>query len=206
VTGYKDGHGYTVGETWLDQDIEIVSSILSEPKSEPRFPENWLFQFTNLRGDFATFVGSWLKYTEDYAESLGCYSSTVYHSLTSELAHLSITQALEAYHGVKFSSHHKQDFQTKVRQLTMPHLSSLYGLIENIDDFAERVLCTRNYLTHHNPRWLKTGKVAQRAELIRLNEKLRLIYQMCVLTDLGIPSQRFGLLRRQLATQIIDYA
>jgi hypothetical protein len=35
---------------------------------------------------------------------------------------------------------------------------------------------------------------------------LRLLFQMCVLTDLGIPSDRFPRLRRQLASEIIDYA
>lgn len=205
MTGYRDGHGYDLGGTWIDQDIEIVSSILSEPTTELPFPENWLFQFANVRGDFAAFIRSWLKYTADYAEPLGCYSSTIYHSLTSELAHLSLTQALEAYHGIKYASHQKQEFQAKVKELTKLHLGSLKGLVSDVDDFAERVLCTRNYLTHHNPKWLVTNKVAQRVELIRLNEKLRLIYQMCVLSDLGVSSQRFGLLRRQLATQIIDY-
>jgi hypothetical protein len=67
------------------------------------------------------------------------------------------------------------------------------------------VLCTRNHYTHHNPKWKATGKVAERAELVRLNEKLRLLFQMCVLTDLQIPDDRFPRLRRQLATEIIDY-
>jgi hypothetical protein len=52
---------------------------------------------------------------------------------------------------------------------------------------------------------MQTGNVAERADLIRLNEKLRLIFQMCVLTDLGIPAARFNRLRRQLASEIIEY-
>jgi hypothetical protein len=48
--------------------------------------------------------------------------------------------------------------------------------------------------------------VAEKADLWRMNEKLKLLFQMCVLTDLGIPADRFSRLRRQLATEFIDYA
>jgi hypothetical protein len=87
----------------------------------------------------------------------------------------------------------------------MPHASSLSGLVANRDAFAAEVAKTRNYYTHHNPDDLATGAVAKRAELVRMNEKLRLVFQMCVLTDLGIPADRFNRLRRQLATEIMDY-
>jgi hypothetical protein len=46
---------------------------------------------------------------------------------------------------------------------------------------------------------------AVEGKLIQLNEKLTLIFQMCVLTEMGIPAERFIRLRRQLATVIIDY-
>jgi hypothetical protein len=205
MTAYKNGHGYQIGDRWIDQDIEIATSDLREAKSEYPISDRWLFQFDDVRSDFAGFIHRWLDYTQKFAESLDCYSSTIYNSLTAELAHLSLTQALEAYHGIQFSSHHEHKFQAKIEELGNLHASSLKGLVDDVRDFAERVLCTRNYYTHHNPKWLATGKVAERAELIRLNEKLRLLFQMCVLTDLGVPADRFSRLRRQLATEIINY-
>lgn len=190
---------------WLDQDIDIQSWILREPECEIPISHYWIFRFEDVRGDFADFIGEWLKYVQKFAEPLNCYSSTIYHSLTGELAHLSLTQALEAYHGIQFSSHHKHEFKAKIEELCSLHADSLKGLVDDIPDFSERVLCTRNYYTHHNPKWLLTGKVAKKAELVRLNEKLRLLFQMCVLTDLKIPADRFSRLRRRLATEIIDY-
>jgi hypothetical protein len=206
VTAYKNGHGHNRGDKWIDQDIDIRSSILREPKSELPFPDLWIFRFDDVRNDFSGFVRKWLEYTQKFTEPLGCYFSTIYHSLTAELAHLSLTQALEAYHGTRFASHHKHEFQQKIEELGNLHAAALKGLVDDVREFAERVLCTRNHYTHHNPKWIATGKVAERAELIRLNEKLRLLFQMCVLTDLGIPSDRFPRLRRQLASEIIDYA
>jgi hypothetical protein len=47
--------------------------------------------------------------------------------------------------------------------------------------------------------------VAKKAALIRLNEKLELLFQMCVLADIGIPADRLPNLRRQLATEIVDF-
>ena len=206
MTAYQNGHGYKLGDQWIDQDIEIHSSILREAKSEPPIPDHWVFRFDDVRSDFAGFVRKWLDYTEKFAEALNCYSSTIYHSLTNELAHLSLTQALEAYHGTRFSSHHKHEFQAKIEELGNLHAASLRGLVDDVGDFAERVLCTRNHYTHHNPKWIATGKVAEKGELWRMNEKLKLLFQMCVLTDLGIPTDRFNRLRPQLAKEIMDYA
>ena len=39
----------------------------------------------------------------------------------------------------------------------------------------------------------------------RMNERLKLLFQMCVLSDLHISEDRFVRLRSQIATQIIDY-
>lgn len=206
MTAYKDGHGYQIGDRWLDQGIEIESSNLREAKSEFPISHRWLFRFDDVQGDFANFVHKWLDYRQRFSEPLDCYSSTIYHSLTAELTHLSLTQALEAYHGIRFSSHHKHEFQAKIEELGNLHAGSLKGLVDDVRDFAERVLCTRNYYTHHNPKWLTAGKVAEQAELVRLNEKLQLLFQMCVLTDLAVPADRFNRLRRQLASEIINYA
>jgi hypothetical protein len=48
--------------------------------------------------------------------------------------------------------------------------------------------------------------VAERTDLFRLNEKLQMLFQMCVLTDLAVLADRFNRLRRQFATEIINYA
>lgn len=205
ITAYKNGHGSEVDGQWFDDDIDIQSSILREPKSEIPIPHYWIFRFDDIRQDFGGFIREWLEYVQKFAEPLNCYSSTIYHPLTAELSHLSLTQALEAYHGIRFSSHHKHEFKGKIEELSNLHAISLKGLVDDIPDFSERVLCTRNHYTHHNPKWLATGKVAQKAELTRLNEKLRLLFQMCILSDLKIPIDRFSRLRRQLAIEIIDY-
>lgn len=205
MTAYKDGHGYKVQERWIDQDIEVVNSSLHEAKSEYPLPDRWLFRYQDVQEDFAGFIRNWLEYREKYSEAIDCYSSTIYNSLTDVLSHLSLTQALEAYHSIRFDSHKQRDFKLKIEEICKLHESSLKGLIDDITDFSEWVWCSRNYYTHHNPVWLEKGKVAKRGDLYRLNEKLRLLFQMCVLSDLRVPKERFSFLRRQIATEVIDY-
>jgi uncharacterized protein YeaO (DUF488 family) len=205
MTAYQNGHGYQVGDRWIDRDIEIWCSGLRKAKSEIPISDCWVFRFDDVRSTFEVFIRKWLEYVERFDEALSCYSCTVYHSLTDVLHHLNLTQALEAYHGVRFASHDERGFEAKIKQLASLHMGALDGLVDDPADFASRVLCTRNYYTHHNPKWLELGKVAKKAELWRMNEKLKLLFQMCVLTDNGIPADRFSRLRRQLATEIIDF-
>jgi hypothetical protein len=184
----KKGHGYHVGDHWRSHKIEIWSTILRKQKTELPLDDRWVFRFKDLSNRFAEFFKKWLEYVDSYKEALGCYSSTIYHSLTHEMTLLSLTQALDAYHGQKFESHQTRDFKTKIRELATPHAEVLQGLIDDMDAFVEQVHVNRNYYTHHNPKWKETGKVVEKGDLYRLNEKIKLIFQMCVLTDIGIPA------------------
>ncbi len=47
--------------------------------------------------------------------------------------------------------------------------------------------------------------VTNPVDLIRLNEKVAIVFQSCVLSDIGIPPERFCRLRRQMATEIVQY-
>ena len=200
----KQGHGCQLGDDWISQDIEIWGSVLREQTDESPIGGTWTFRYEDFRNKFAVFFRDWLDYVETYDEAIGCYSCTIYHTLTSELRHLSLTQALDSYHGVKFKSHKvKGGFKEKIEDLTKAHVASLGQLVTDVSAFAEEVQATRNYYTHHNPHWLTTGKVAEKAALIRLNEKLKLLFQMCVLADMGVPADRLPGLRRQLATEIV---
>ena len=205
MTAYQNGHGYEVGGRWLDQDIEMVSSILHEAKSEYPLAGHWLFRFEDVRQNFAGFIRDWLAYEEKYSEALGCYASTIYHSFPSQMTLLTLTQSLDAYHGVKYQSHDDHNFKVKLQEILSHHTDSLKGLVDDLPDFVDRVHVSRNFYTHHNPKWDEDGKVARRADLICMNERLKLLFQMCVLSDLQIPKERFGRLRRQIATQIIEY-
>ncbi|MEI7901780.1 MAG: HEPN domain-containing protein [bacterium] len=137
-----------------------------------------------------------LKQTEKAIE-LVCHSD---HGEEGVLA-----QALDAYHGVRFNSHKDRDFQKKIAYLLKLNDGVMSGLVSDIAVFAEQVLATRNYYTHHNPKCLLDGKVAQGRDLMRMNEKLRILLQSCVICDIGLPVERCAVLRHQIASEIVMY-
>jgi hypothetical protein len=204
VTAQKSGYGNTIGTHFHHHHIEVWTSLIRERVKSETYDQRWVFRFSDLRPRFAEFFATWLKFLKVYDEAIGCYATTVYHSLPPEVANLCLTQALEAYHGIQNASHHNRDFRSKFHSLAEQYKSHLQGLVDSTEEFAEQVRDNRHFYTHHNPDDLKGGTVVSGAKLIQLNEKLKLIFQMCVLTQIGIPPDRFTRLRRQLASTIID--
>jgi len=204
IKAKKDGHGYMANETFHPKVIELWNSIIKEDVESDSSPDKWIFRFSDVRSRFTDYFHSWLKFNENFEEAINCYFTTVYHLPPSEVEHLCITQALEAYHGIKYASHEQRNFCGKIQELANTYKDHLKGLVDNVAEFAEAVRDNRNYYTHHNPEDLKAGRVVKGAKLIRLNEKLKLIFQMCTLTEMGISAERFPRLRRQLADDIIE--
>lgn len=201
IKAEKNGHGYTANGRFISHEIELWSSIIRERVESEFQPERWVFRFSDVQPRFALFFADWLKFCAAFDEAIKCYSTTVYHRLPDSVEHLCLTQALEAYHGNKFGKH---SFIDRIRALCQQFLPHLTGLIPDAAGFAEQVRDNRNYYTHHDPAIKHRGRVLSGANLLRLNEKLRLLFQMCVLSEMGIPPDRFQRLRRQLATYIID--
>src|ERR1035441_4932605 len=202
MTAVRNEHGYHLEERFIPHGIELWNSIIRERVESEFLDERWVFRFSDVQPRFAAFFADWLKFCRDYQEALRCYSTTVYHRLPDSVEHLCLAQALEAYHGTKFG---KQTFLARIRALAQKLTPHVPGLVPNIASFAEEVRDNRNYYTHHDPAIKQRGRVLSGAKLLRLNEKLRLLFQMCVLTEMKIPADRFLRLRRQLATYIIDY-
>jgi len=196
------------GETETDprEKTTVWAMGFREMVTEPAYSPEWVFQLKDLTESLGSFFGRWLEYARDYDECIGCYTTTIYHSLPTPIAHLCLTQALDAYHGVRHGSHGQRNFKNKVEELCETHEKSLSDIIEHPSRFAKVVRDTRDYFTHRNPDDLEKREVVERsAELIRLNERLSILFQSCVLTDMGIPSDRLGNLRRQIARSIVEY-
>jgi hypothetical protein len=199
IAGTKEGYGRDLQGTFIPHELTIHNSIIREPvEPDPR----WVFRFSDLQPRFAQFFAQWLDFLQRYDEAFTCYSTTIYHRLPHSVEHLCLAQALEAYHSTRFG---KANFKDRVEALAAHYLPHLAGLVADAAAFAEEVRDNRNYYTHHAPAIKQRGTVVSGANLYRLNEKLKLLFQMCVLTEMSIPVDRFAILRRQLATDIIDY-
>ena len=187
------------------QEVTVWSCNFHEAETMLQWDTRWTFRYQDISGRFAKCFDDWLNYNERYGEALDCYMSTVYHKLPASIDHLCLAQALDAYHGVRFNSHKDRSFQKKIADLLKLNDGVMLGLVSDIAVFAEQVLVTRNYYTHHNPKCLSDGKVAQGRDLMRMNEKLRILLQSCVIRDMGLPVERCAVLRHQIASEIVMY-
>ena len=199
----KIGFGQTLGETYIPNKIEIWWSLNRKSvSSEHR--DRWVFRFSDVEKDFGQFMRNWLAFLKKFDEALGCYFTTVYHALTSPVQNICLAQALEAFHATKHPSKGKVFFNDRVRSLVKNQWVPLKEFVKDPETFSKQVTDNRNHFTHHG------SKSAQRAlsgaNLIRLNERMQLLFQMCILTEMGIPAARFPRLRRQLAQHIIEYS
>ena len=187
-------------------EVVVWSGNWHEPKTEYSAEPVWIFRYSDVATNFGTFFAKWLNYRLQYDEPLDCYTTTVYHPLPTPVEHLCLTQALDAYHGVRHASHARRDFKAKVEELCEQHQDALSWLVSDTSSFATQVRDTRDYHTHHNPKDLATRDVVLgTTSLRRLNEKLAVLFQSCVLQDMGIPEERLRRLHRQMASDIVEY-
>lgn len=200
-----NGVGMQVGEDFFHDSIEFVSRSDHEEAPDEKFSDRLIFQFADVEKDFGTLFQKWMQFLKDFHEVAGCYFSTIYHSLPPEIEHLCLTQALEAYHGVKNGSHAARGIKNKIEELINAHHATFPSVFPDVKDFAGIVRDIRNYYAHHNPEDLRTGRIVERSELCRLNLKLSLLMQACILTELGIPTDRHRRLQRQLDVHFIEY-
>jgi len=97
----KEGYGQTLGDTFIPTEIEIWWGINRGPAPpEPLFM--WTYRLPDVKSRFGQFIWDWLQFDKRYEEALGCYFTTVYHPLPSEVMNICLAQALEAFHAGRF--------------------------------------------------------------------------------------------------------
>lgn len=75
----------------------------------------------------------------------------------------------------------------RLKEIFNTYQEILNGFIKNKNAFIEKVVDTRNYQTHHDED-LRERAVSEE-ELYRLTEKLKILLEICLLTELGFTSK-----------------
>ena len=186
------------------REAEIVSGAYREEIESEFQAAWWVFQLPDVHADFGSFLGNWLATVKKYEEALGCYFTTVYFSLPDSVQHICLTQALIAFHGLKNQSLGSYGFEKQIAQLADTYGKGMPALFNDTSAFAKSVAVTRHYNTHFNPLDLAKGALSG-TPLLHLNEKLKVLFQMCILTEMGISPERFPRLERQLVMDVVEY-
>jgi hypothetical protein len=204
--GRKNRLGRKLADIFLLNEIEILSGMERAEVSERyTHASEYLFTFSDIEKDFSGFIQRWVGYEERFANALGCYFTTVYHEQTDPEEFLSLTRALDAYWGIKNGLRDDNDFPKKIRELITSHHTQFASRVPDIARFVEAVKATRHYHTHYGAKWEASGKVVTGTDLTHLNVDLKILFQICVLSDIGIPADRFVRLQRQRPVRVLEY-
>lgn len=193
IQAFRDGYGVEINGKIVRHPLAIITPFL-RPKEEPEVLSGaFTFTYPDIADRTQEVFDNWFRMRTMFEEALTCYFSVHRNSLPYPLALLSMAQALEAYHGVETGTieHRKFPLEKRIRELVDRHATVLFGLVDCPESFAKKVSDTRNYFTHHNPESLERGGTSDPAEVNRLTDDLRSLFQVCVLSDLGISAGRF---------------
>jgi hypothetical protein len=136
-------------------------------------------------------VSRWLRSSNVFAAPLNLYFAVLFAGdLFDEHKFLFLAQALEGYHRCKFKCDVK--FLRRLTELTNPHRDTFSIFIRDVPLFLETVRDTRDELTH--PGLGKVNLVG--LDLHALWRQLKATFEICVLSDFGVPSVAFkGIVR-----------
>jgi hypothetical protein len=124
-----------------------------------------------------TYGGGYLS-DEDYKVVYNALVTAIPEGVRSDLK-----DRLKEYlkYGNEFS------LRKRLKEVFDKYQEILDRFIENKNDFVEKVVNTRNYLTHHDKE-LKE-RAANGEDLYRLTQKLKMCLEICLLIELGFSSE-----------------
>lgn len=201
-------HTFPLGEREYPRQLELYGGSIHPPLERAPDPFDYVFTFQDVKDDFSSFIAKWFKFEAEFREPLGCYTTTVYSSLQSEISLISMARALEAYHQRRFRPKAGTDdakFVNRVRRLAERQESSLEPIVGDVREFAQSVADSRHYYTHHDPDIRRKGVVATGSALDLMTYRLQFLFRLSVLSDFGLERDPHDVLRRQLPSRIIEY-
>lgn len=147
---------------------------------------NMLFKFNEIRNDAERIINNWIKGYEQYDSAFRLYFLAKMGEQTYlEEKFLTLVQALEAYHQRIVSK--QVSLKDRITSIIKP-FEDLIGIDENQQELIDNIVCTRHYLTHHNPR--KELKASKGANLWPLCLKMELLLELHFLRLIGFNKEK----------------
>ena len=216
ITGYSEEFATVFQGKTIHEPIRIVFASILGKLSNPR-PPSMLFGFRDIRERFDVVMRNWFA-KSDMLEPifLGYFAPLRFPEMYLEQKFLGYAQVIEAYHrrvldgvGIPKEDYarilpkiikcvppeHHEWFSEKLaynepsQRSRLKELTAKFPWMDFGDKgFIEKVVVTRNYLTHYDKN-LK-DRAASRDELQKLALKLELLIKMVLLLELGFEQQQ----------------
>jgi hypothetical protein len=180
-------------ESGGDDDVFEVfyNQSLRNPEADENIhPYHMLFTLKDIRDDLDKVIDSWLRLHSELGPVCDLYFSVQFAShMFLEGRFLNMVHAAETYHRRCYKEHGKGPvLRKRMTDLLVKTGVAVDPLVQSRKDFVDKVVDTRNYLTHYDPK--KEKKAAKKIELYKLTETLSYIVQVCLLIEAGISARR----------------
>jgi len=174
-----------------NSNVELFYEIINIQRDDkPILPDEMLFTFKDVSGRFEEFLGNWFKKRELLDEAFAPYFGILYNpNMYQNQKFLALTQTIEAYHQ-RVRDKNELPLRIRLRDILNTHKAAFTGLIEDEAEFINDVKNTRNYFTHYNEKLRE--KAASGADLFYLTEKLKILVETCLLSELGFSNEEIS--------------
>ena len=152
-----------------------------------------LFRHTDMTNDLAMIVSRWLDSYKRYRPTLDLYFASVFGlPAYLEIRFLSLTQVLEGLHRAGDGS--RMSLKQRIEQLMGP-FTQYFGNEIARDAFVDKVVKTRNYLTHYDD--ALRGVAAVGPEMSYLCNRLDGLFQLNLLKAIGFSDESIEAVLRE---------
>lgn len=168
--------------------VGIYCPSWSYAEDEPEINEmDMLFGFEEKQSRVESVINRWLENYEQISPAFDLYFLAKARRLpTLNLQFLTLAQALEAFHGR--TSNEQHEFRNRLEIMTEPFVNFMGG--ENKPKLIDRIVTTRNYLTHHNKRL--ESRAAKGRELKFICRKMNALFRLQFLKLIGFDEQEIN--------------
>ncbi|MDD2776246.1 MAG: hypothetical protein PHU06_09840 [Gallionella sp.] len=143
-----------------------------------------LFRYGVISSKFGAILQNWLAQYEIAEPAFNLYFASKFgvHQFL-EGSFLSLAQGIEVLH--RRTTKEKLTFSQRVQSMIKPFQS--YDCYRNSEGFIQRIVDTRNYLTHYNEKL--ADKAAKGVELWELHQQLEALFQLHFLRLIGLEEE-----------------
>ncbi|NQX99186.1 MAG: hypothetical protein HRT73_15105, partial [Flavobacteriales bacterium] len=162
----------------------LIDKSKSIKKVESRSHHNFLIHFSDLEKTNKNVIEEWLNKYEVLSPVIKMFLENSYHpNLFLETEFLNYIQAIEVYHNRAING--KQiKLRTRLDELLTKHSKLMSKIIPYKSTFTNRVVKTRNYLTHYNPK-IKKRDILKHQSMYDTSMRLKILLQVVILDELG---------------------
>jgi len=181
----------TDGINEFNKKTEIYYNTIEYP-TKSFSPQEIYFSFNDIPSRFDKFLQNWFAKAMLLEEVYNLYYSTIdnYKSNIEEVF-LTAIRTIESYHRYTYNNNH-HSLGLRLLDIYNKYSIMLDKFIANKEEFIDKIVKTRAYHTHYISKLRE--KVAKPDEIIVLTKWIKILCEMCLLSEIGFNNEKVNYL------------